>query len=505
MSVDNNQIATDKFDSNALGLESDLADADDIKIFMARGGVRAFQCLCITLLLAGVFFSFQATRDGIRIPTGPVIVGLTLVCLVLLHRQQIHAAVSLLMWGTLAVCLVAPAMFSGLGGMVLSLLPVLAMAGAILLGTRQGWLMAATAVTGVLLLLALSHFQLLPKNLEYSPEQYAFTYVAAILIGAFLGINATASFREQYRQAVSLSARLAVQVDELTRSEERVNELNVELESRVEKRTAELQQTLTKLKGAQEELIHAETLASLGAMVAGISHELNTPIGNSLTVATTLQQRVDEMNAKVQTGALKRSALDAFFVDAKEMSDLIVRSAARASTLIASFKQVAIDQTSERRRKFELHSVTQDILSTLHPGLKRSPWLVEDQVAEGLLCDGFPGPLGQILTNLVQNATVHAFEGRATGKITVGAEIVGSDVFLTVTDNGNGMDANILAHIFDPFFTTKLGKGGSGLGLSICHRIAYSVLGGELKVSSTSGHGACFTLRFPRVAPGRIG
>jgi signal transduction histidine kinase len=218
-----------------------------------------------------------------------------------------------------------------------------------------------------------------------------------------------------------------------------------------------------------------------------------------------LQQRIEEMNATVQSGALKRSALDAFFANTKEMSDLIVRSATRAASLITSFKQVAIDQTSERRREFELHSVTEDILSTLRPGLKRTPWLVEVQVTEGLLCDGFPGPLGQILSNLVQNAAIHAFEGLAAGTITIGAEVVGTDVFLTVTDNGNGMDANTLAHIFDPFFTTKLGKGGSGLGLSICRRIAYSVLGGELKVNSTLGQGACFSLRFPRIAPGRIG
>ncbi len=277
------------------------------------------------------------------------------------------------------------------------------------------------------------------------------------------------------------------------------------LEERVAQRTAELSQTVRDLTATQEELVQAEKLASLGAMVAGISHELNTPIGNTLTVASTLHGQVLELKAAVERGDLKRSTLTQFLDRLEDMSDLISRSALRSGELIKSFKQVAIDRTSERRRTFDLHDLVNDIVTSMMPGMHKTNIQVARSIPADVPCDSFPGPVGQILTNLIQNAVLHAFAGRAGGNIAISATVEGTgrqaQVVLTVNDDGVGMTDPVRHRVFDPFFTTRLGQGGSGLGLSISYRLATATLGGSLTVDSTPGQGSCFTLTFPLDAP----
>jgi len=285
-------------------------------------------------------------------------------------------------------------------------------------------------------------------------------------------------------------------------AEEEVRHLNATLEAKVEERTTELTQAIERLHETQEELLHSEKLASLGSLVAGISHDLNTPIGNTLTVATTLQDRVRNFNATLAKGDLKKSVLLEFLQTTEEMSDLLERSSRRAAELVASFKQVAADQVSERRRNFDLKEVIDDVLMTLRPALKNTSWQVTSEVPPGITCDSYPGPLGQVLGNLVQNACLHAFEGRSQGRVSiVASHPVEGWVRLTVSDDGIGMDAATLARVFDPFFTTRLGRGGSGLGMSISYRIVTSLLGGAISVESTPGEGTRFTVMFPLAAP----
>lgn len=299
-------------------------------------------------------------------------------------------------------------------------------------------------------------------------------------------------------------ANVIDQTDRLA-AEQAQRELNAQLEARVSERTRELSEAVDRLRHAQEELVNAEKLASLGAMVAGISHELNTPVGNTVTVSTTLRQRVGEFAHELGSGGLKRSQLEAFVGAVTEMATLLERSSLRAGELIASFKQVAIDQASEQRRCFDLRTLADDVVTTVSPGFKRLPWVIQVDIAEGINCDSFPGPLGQILTNLVSNAVHHAFDERSEGTIVVRASLAGeAHIRLEVADDGIGMSRQVQARVFDPFFTTKLGKGGSGLGLSVCHRIATNVLGGTLTLASEPGQGSTFTLLFPRVAPGRV-
>jgi len=269
----------------------------------------------------------------------------------------------------------------------------------------------------------------------------------------------------------------------------------------VEERTIELSKALEVVRRSQDDLIQSERLASLGSMVAGLSHELNTPLGNTLLAATSLENLFQNILEISQSGSLKRTSLREFLVSGTEMSNLISRSSQRAADMIASFKQVAVDQTSEQRRDFDLSLVVKDNLSALMPKFIKNRFLLENQIPTGIRCNSYPGPLGQILTNLIQNAIVHGIANREDGSITITAEDTGQFIKLIISDNGAGMPPEIMEHIFDPFFTTKMGKGGSGLGLSISRRIATSILGGNLKAQSTIGVGSVFILTFPPVAP----
>jgi len=299
-------------------------------------------------------------------------------------------------------------------------------------------------------------------------------------------------------------------VTDKRRIENEILELNANLEQRVVERTDELQQanmelasTLATLNMAQEELVRSEKLAALGSLVAGIAHELNTPIGNSLMVASTLVDQTRILTTSYAEGTgLKRSTLEGYFKDAGKAGDILVRNLYRAANLVTSFKQVAVDQTSSQRRSFSLAEVISEILLTLSPTLKKTAFVCEQDIPPDLIMDSYPGPLGQVITNLVNNALLHGFEGRANGTVSLSALINREgNVELTVKDDGNGIPAANLGRIFDPFFTTKLGAGGSGLGLNITHNIVSGVLGGRIRVNSEIGQGTTFVLTVPTVAP----
>lgn len=279
--------------------------------------------------------------------------------------------------------------------------------------------------------------------------------------------------------------------------------LNRQLEDKVTERTAVLEATLKRLRQTQDDLLQSEKLASLGSMVAGIAHELNTPIGNARTVVTTLGERARELRQHIDGHSLRRSDLTGGLSAMCEMADLADRSMQRASFLITNFKQVAVDQVSECRRGFDLREVIEENITALRPGFKPRPVTMLNAVAPGIHCDSYPGPLGQVLTNLVQNAAIHGLAERA-GTIEVRASVNGKQLELTVSDDGIGMDAATSARIFEPFFTTRLGRGGSGLGLAICHRIVASVLSGEIRVVSTPGIGSQFIVSFPIRSPGKL-
>jgi signal transduction histidine kinase len=299
-----------------------------------------------------------------------------------------------------------------------------------------------------------------------------------------------------------LETRVHDRTAELQRSEDALRILNAALEQRVSERTATLSCTVQTLQKTQDDLVQAEKLASLGALVTGVAHELNTPIGNAIVSASTLENRLQGMQQAVEQGNLRKSTLLDFCTDGAHLSALVSRSCERAAQLINSFKQVAVDQTSEQRREIDLGNVVQDVVATLKATYHTNQWAFEVDIPTGLVCEGYPGPVGRIVTNLIQNAVLHGFSGRNHGVLHLSAQEAGAGfVELKVYDDGHGMDAGTLSRIFDPFFTTRMGQGGSGLGLSIARNLAIGVLGGNLSARSAPGKGACFTLSMPTVAP----
>ena len=252
--------------------------------------------------------------------------------------------------------------------------------------------------------------------------------------------------------------------------------------------------------------MRSEKLAALGALVAGVAHELNTPIGNGLMVASALVEQTHTLaNAYASGNGLKRSMLESHLYDTDKAADIMMRNLQRAANLVTGFKQVAVDQTSSQRRKFQVAEVVSEIMLTLWPTLRKTSYVVEQNIPDDLVMDSYPGPLGQVITNLVNNALLHGFENRSTGTVTISALRTGQDwVEFIVTDDGVGIPAANLNRIFDPFFTTKLGAGGSGLGLNIAHNIVTGILGGRIRVQSEVGVGTSFILALPLAAPCRL-
>jgi signal transduction histidine kinase len=295
----------------------------------------------------------------------------------------------------------------------------------------------------------------------------------------------------------SLELRVCERTADLVKDRQQLAKANADLE----KANADLATALSTLNRAHEELGRSERLAALGSLVAGIAHELNTPIGNSLTVASTLAESTREFAAGFATG-LKKSTVERFIEDTLQASDLLTRNIVRSANLVTSFKQVAVDQTSAQRRLFDLAAVIDENIKALSPMIGKTAFLVEQALPKGIKLDSYPGPLGQVLMNLVNNAILHGFEGREHGVIAISARLVdGATVELRLSDDGIGIALEHLHRIFDPFFTTKLGTGGCGLGLSISHNIITSVLGGTVKVESNMACGTTFTMLLPLVAP----
>lgn len=305
-----------------------------------------------------------------------------------------------------------------------------------------------------------------------------------------------------------LSSDLGTMADAIKSREEELRRLNEDLENRVIKRTGELTRSNTKLAAAlatveqaKDELIQSEKLAALGRLVAGMAHELNTPLGNGRMAISTLAMKLSHFNNSL-AGGLRRSELTSFLNAVTTSTEIAETNLRRASDLIGSFKDVAADRASSRRRKFHLKEVVDEVLLTLTPVLQRQPLVVQVDVPDDLWLDSYPGELGQVLTNLIENATKHAFTDRRTGTITLEAEHGENDTaVIRVRDDGAGMTKNIARRAFDPFFTTTMGHGGTGLGLFITLNAVTNVLSGTITLHSERGEGSQFEITIPRAAP----
>lgn len=331
---------------------------------------------------------------------------------------------------------------------------------------------------------------------------------AAGLLAADLSVRGTVSLDQEADVPLSDGRTIQVRRSGLPEGGEVRLLLDVTEDRR---RTAELdqarraaEQALKDLKATQESLLQAEKMSSLGQLVAGVAHEINTPIGVALTAASFLSEQAASLDQALSGPGLRRSELQKFLEQVRETTSLMLNNIGRAADLVQSFKKVAVDQTSDEHRPFTLRDTVDDVVRSFSPMLRKTPHRIT--VAETALNTqmvSYPGAISQILSNLVVNALVHAFRDEdRPGTIHIDlTEPSDQEAALIVRDDGCGMDAALQEKIFDPFFTTSRQAGGSGLGLHIVYNLVTGRLKGTITVDSTPGHGTTFHLRFPRTVP----
>jgi signal transduction histidine kinase/purine-cytosine permease-like protein len=288
-------------------------------------------------------------------------------------------------------------------------------------------------------------------------------------------------------------------------AQEELDERNLQLQQEVQERNLaeaqlqekaqQLEQTLHNLQQAEAQLIQTEKMAALGGLVAGIAHEINTPIGIGVTAASLLMEKTIAFAERFQTGTMKRSDLEKFLDLAQQSSRMTLSNLERAAALIQSFKQVAVDQSSESKRVFNLKDYLEEILLQLSPKLKATQHQVEVQGDPHLMLNSYPGAFSQVITNLVINSLLHAYAPGEVGQITLSFRQSGGAVILEYADDGMGIAPENLSKIFEPFFTTKRGQGGSGLGLHIVYNLVTRKLGSTIQCESQLGQGTKFVIR----------
>jgi len=300
-----------------------------------------------------------------------------------------------------------------------------------------------------------------------------------------------------FAQAFMLSIKFSKAFRSVEELSERQSRWSQELEATVEDRTRDLSAALTDLRGAQKQLVEAEKMAALGGLVAGIAHEINTPVGIGVTAASHLRDKTRELKSGFEEGRMKRSELSAYLSLADESAEIVSANLARAAELIRGFKQVSADQSSEERRRFGVKAYLREVLISLGPQLKRTrieTKLTGDEHAE---LNGYPGAVSQVLTNLVVNSVVHAFAEDQQGHIAIDVRREQGSVLLTYRDDGRGMTPDVREKIFDPFFTTNRSNGGTGLGMHIVFNLVTQSLGGSILCESAPGQGTTFYIELP--------
>ena len=255
--------------------------------------------------------------------------------------------------------------------------------------------------------------------------------------------------------------------------------------------------TLEKLHQFQGQLVESEKMASLGDMVAGVAHEVNTPIGLGVTASTLLSDRINEIKVAYDDKTLKSSQLKKFLNEGAENVAIIYRNLKRAADLISSFKKVAVDQSHEESRFFNMTELLNDVLLTLAPQIKNLPFKIELNCPDDLSVTSKPGPIIQILINLILNSIIHGFEGKEQGTIIITVSLINGQLNIMYQDDGLGIEQEMKNKVFEPFTTTKRGSGGSGLGLHLVYNLITQALGGSIKLESEPGKGVHFEINFP--------
>ena len=279
----------------------------------------------------------------------------------------------------------------------------------------------------------------------------------------------------------------------------------VELFQEVQERTRELSQSLDDLRTAKDRLVQTEKFAALGRLVAGVAHEINTPVGNSLTVASTFIGKTDRIEADIASGNVRRSILNEYLAASREAASQIVTNLNHAVDLIQSFKEVAADRNFSDRKGFDLGQVTEQIIGSLRSSMRSHGLTFRIDCEPNLAMNSHPEPYGQVLTNLVLNSEAHAFSDEARGTVHIATRAFDKDnVEIVISDDGCGMDQETRRQAFDPFFTTRRDQGRVGLGLHIVYNIVTNRLGGRIDLETEPGAGTRIRMIVPREAPSAL-
>ncbi len=306
------------------------------------------------------------------------------------------------------------------------------------------------------------------------------------------------------KQQLTVINQLESEVSHRLQAEQETRLLNDELEQRVQQRTQELSQTnnelnqiLTELQQTQSQLLENEKMASLGSLVAGVAHEINTPIGIVLTSISFMKERCDDIITALTQQNLTAKQLTLFTQELEQGFDLSLNNIQRAVELIESFKLIAVDSIVDEAREINLQGYLQDILRSLQPKVKGTNLQIELNCPESIIIYSYPGAIAQITNNLVINSLLHAFEPKQTGKITISAQQQENIISLTYCDDGSTLDDETITHLFEPFYTTKRGEGGSGLGAHIVYNLVTQRLKGNIELITKQLKGKCFKITIP--------
>jgi len=303
----------------------------------------------------------------------------------------------------------------------------------------------------------------------------------------------------------ALSSAMNDELQQKTYAQQQLKAMNTELEDRVKERTQSLQktvdelnQTLEELHSTQGKLIEAEKLSSLGGMVAGISHEINTPLGLCITIHSYINDHYLQMKNVFEAGQMKKQDFSDFIALMDESLGILDKNLQRAAHLIKSFKQVSEDQTGEHIRDFSLKEYLQEILETLSPKFKQTHHKVEIDCSEQLRLSTYPGAVSQVITNLVMNSLIHGFENKDDGVIRITVAEEKGKAVIQYADDGKGLNQEARQKIFEPFYTTKRGQGGTGLGMHLVYNIVHQRLKGDIYLDQEHTEGAAFRLLIPK-------
>ncbi|GIU40347.1 hypothetical protein TUM3794_18030 [Shewanella colwelliana] len=336
-------------------------------------------------------------------------------------------------------------------------------------------------------------------------DKFSITYRALDLHGDWIWVLNRGQIveRDSRGQGIRIAGTIK-NIQQQKETEHQLRELNQDLETRVIARTQELQQrndelkhTLDELKHTQGELLDKEKMAALGGLVASITHEVNTPIGISVTATSHLQESVNIFNQRYAQGEVSHEDFEQYQNEVAECCKLMLSNLERASRLIASFKKVSVDQSHEDIREFDLNAYLEEIFISLNPMLSRTPHTYQYQCPEQLIIRSTPGAFYQIISNLFNNSVAHAYPDERSGLLSLVVERDDDGITMTYKDDGCGMDESVQSQVFQPFFTTKRGKGGSGLGMNIVFNIVTQVLSGSIRIESTPGQGSTFIIKLP--------